>query len=293
MPWLHYRCAGHMPTILSAWDRFAAERAITLCPTSTTSDWRQARTWLARCPIQDLDSIRDVLLWCYAQQPVKASHRVGMYIRSLARWAASPDIGLLARDTTGSVKRPKLPQGNGEVVVIPRAEMQTVIDAMRPRRLGDTPWHLWVEFQLQTGLRTGEVRALRWEDISGDRASIHANFTLTHGLKGSTKTSRSRTVQLNAKALAVLEQLPKDDGYLFPWSRETFQSLFDRRMQALYRQGVIRHKYRPYDLRHTAISQWLAGDVSLALAARWAGNSSAVILKNYLGVTDEQPMPVL
>jgi integrase len=150
-----------------------------------------------------------------------------------------------------------------------------------------------VEFQLQTGLRTGEVRALRWADITGDKLTVHANYTLTHGLKHSTKTNKVRTVQLNAKALAVLEQLSRENEYLFPWSRESFQSLFDQRMRPLYRQGLISHKYRPYDLRHTAISRWLSTDVQLALAAKWAGNTRDVLVKHYLGVTEEQPMPVL
>lgn len=281
-------------SLLTAWDLFAAERSVSLCPTSLASDWRQVRAWLSRSPIQDLERIRDVLLWCYGQRPLKSSHRVGMYIRSLSRWAASADIGLIPRDPTASVKRPKLAQASSdEVIVIPVSETQIVIDGMRPRRPGQTPWHLWVDFQLQTGLRTGEVRALRWDDIHDDKATIHANFTLTHGLKSSTKTNRVRTVQLNAKAMAILDQLPRNSEYLFPWNREAFQSLFERRMHNLHSQGLISHKYRPYDLRHTAISRWLSTDVPLALAARWAGNTRDVLVKHYLGVTEEQPMPVL
>jgi len=51
--------------------------------------------------------------------------------------------------------------------------------------------------------------------------------------------------------------------------------------------------YRPYDLRHVAISRWLEAGIPVTQAAQWAGNTSEVIWKHYAGSTTEYEMPVL
>lgn len=46
-----------------------------------------------------------------------------------------------------------------------------------------------------------------------------------------------------------------------------------------------KERYRPYDLRHVAISRWLGAGIPVAQAAQWAGNTSEVIWKHYAGTT--------
>jgi len=55
----------------------------------------------------------------------------------------------------------------------------------------------------------------------------------------------------------------------------------------------VKYRYRPYDLRHVAISRWLEAGIPVAQAAQWAGNTSEVIWKHYAGNTTEYEMPVL
>lgn len=281
--------------LLATWDAFYAERKPSLCVTSQGTDWAQARSWLARSPIQDLDRAREILVWILSQEPIPAALRVAMFYRSMCRWASSPDIEILARNPVSSFKMPKAPQKeHHEVIVIPTAEISTVIDAMKPTRKGSTPWHLWAEFQYQTGMRTGEVRALKWDDIKDGRAFVHANWPLKPSYyKPSTKTNRTRYVPLNDKAQALLSLIPQESEFLFPWNRAGMQSVFKRRMSDLHAAGKISHIYRPYDLRHSAISEWLARGVPLALAARWAGNTKDVLVRSYCGVVEELEMPVL
>jgi integrase len=64
-------------------------------------------------------------------------------------------------------------------------------------------------------------------------------------------------------------------------------------MKELKKENVITHRYRPYDLRHTAISRWIESQIPVAQVASWAGNSSEVIWKHYCNVTQEYEMPVL
>jgi ubiquitin-protein ligase len=130
-------------------------------------------------------------------------------------------------------------------------------------------------------------------DIKEDKILVHTNYTLTHGLKMSTKTNKKRWVPLNTRCQEILSRQNKTEDFIFPYNRYAFQSYFYDRMKELHSKGLIAHRYRPYDLRHTAISRWIEAKIPVAQAAKWAGNSSEVIWKHYVNVTQDYDMPVL
>jgi integrase len=281
-------------TIQEAWVQFRAERAITLCPTSLAADYNQVEKWINRCPVVNLADGRQVMTWVLGEKPVKSSRRVAMYVKSLYRWACNEDIGLLPKNPISSFRMPKPPQEDEDIIVIPQTETSIVLIALnsKPTKNG-ARWDHYSEFMLQTAMRTGEVRALKWTDIKDDKVLVHSNYTLTHGHKNSTKTNRKRWVPLNTRCQAILEETPKVSDYIFPWNRCAFQSYFYDRMKELHSAGLTEHRYRPYDLRHTAISRWIEAEIPVAQAAKWAGNSSEVIWKHYVNVTKEYEVPVL
>jgi len=281
-------------TIQEAWVQFRAERAITLCPTSLAADYNQVEKWINRCPVVNLADGRQVMTWVLGEKPVKSSRRVAMYVKSLYRWACNEDIGLLPKNPISSFRMPKPPQEDEDIIVIPQTETSIVLIALnsKPTKNG-ARWDHYSEFMLQTAMRTGEVRALKWTDIKDDKVLVHSNYTLTHGHKNSTKTNRKRWVPLNTRCQAILEETPKVSDYIFPWNRCAFQSYFYDRMKELHSAELTEHRYRPYDLRHTAISRWIEAEIPVAQAAKWAGNSSEVIWKHYVNVTKEYEVPVL
>lgn len=285
-----------MPTLQQAWNQFLQERSISLSPTSLCTDYRQATQWLERCPIQDLEQGRQVIIWILGQQPVKSARRVCMFTRSMYRWASSEDVGILMRNPVANFKMPKAPQEDHEIVVIPKGELTLIMIALASKgHHRKVRWDLFAEFMLQTGMRTGEVRALRWSDIDtdGNRILVHSNYTLTHGLKNSTKTNKKRWVPLNKKVQKILSELPKESDYLFPWNRYAFQTYFRQKVDQLFEAGLVKKRYRPYDFRHVAISRWLEAGIPVSQAAQWAGNTSEVIWKHYAGVTQKFEMPEL
>lgn len=222
-----------------------------------------------------------------------------MFVRSMYRWASAEDVRILPNNPVINFRLPKPPQKNHEIVVIPRDEIAIVLKALKVKkhhRVVD--WSLYAEFMLQTAMRTGEVRALKWGDIQEKIATVHSNYTLTHGHKNSTKTNKQRKVPLNSKALKVLEEMKQKvssnaDDYIFPWNRGSFQSFFRDKVDELYAAKRVKARYRPYDLRHVAISMWLEAGIPVAQAARWAGNTSEVIWKHYANTTAEYEIPVL
>lgn len=279
-------------TVSELWDAFLAERSISLCPTSLTSDYRQVTKWLRRCPVQDLQQARQVMIWVLGQKPVLSSRRVAMYTKTMYKWAAQEDVGYLDRNPLASFKMPKAPQRDEEIIVIPRNEIGLVLAALEAKLTYRTVnWSQYTEFMLQTAMRTGEVRALRWADIKDNKILVHQNWTLTHGLKDSTKTNKKRWVPLNGKCQAILDSLPRESDYLFPWDRLAFQSYFRKKLQPLHQAGLISRLYRPYDCRHTAISHWIEAGIPVPQVAAWAGNTSEVIFKHYCNTTQEYAMP--
>jgi integrase len=284
-----------MPTTLSElWNAFSEERSISLCPTSLTSDYRQVGKWLNRCPIQDLNEARKIMIWVLGEKPVLSSRRVAMYIKTMFKWAAQEDVGYLDKNPLVSFRMPKAPQKDEEIIVIPRNEVGLVLAALQAKRTyRNVNWAWYTEFMLQTAMRTGEVRALRWNDIKDNKILVHQNWTLTHGLKGSTKTNKKRWVPLNQKCQEILGRLPSDQEYLFPWDRVAFQSFFRKKLQPLHEAQLISHLYRPYDCRHTAISRWIEAGIPVPQVANWAGNTSEIIFKHYCNTTQEYEMPEL
>jgi len=280
-----------MGPLIDAWDQFRAERAVTLCATTLASDYAVVEKMFRRCPHQELHEGRAIMHWVLSQQPPKTARRVAMYVKSLYRWAASEEIALVARNPVNNYRMPKPPQGDDEIVVIPRRETQLVLIALE--RDSGPNWSLYADWMLQTMMRTGEVRALRWSDIKEDKILVHQNYTLTHGLKHSTKTNKQRWVPLNARCLQILSQLSHDSEYLFPWNRYAYQSFFYDRMKQAHDFGLVDRRYRPYDLRHTAISRLIEEGIPVAQVAAWAGNSAEVIWKHYAGVSQDYQMPVL
>ena len=281
-------------TLTELWSAFLEERSISLCPTSLTSDYKQVTKWLERCPIQDTSQARKIMIWVLGEKPVLASRRVAMYIKTMYKWAAQEDVALLERNPLASFKMPKAPQKDEEIIVIPRNEVGLVLAALEAKRTyRDVNWAWYTEFMLQTAMRTGEVRALMWNDIKDNKILVHQNYTLTHGLKDSTKTNKKRWVPLNAKCEQILEDLPHDNDFIFPWDRLAFQSYFRKKLAPLKTNGLISHLYRPYDCRHTAISRWVEAGIPVPQVANWAGNTSEVIFKHYCNSTQEYEMPVL
>lgn len=282
-------------TLQDTWQEFRLERKAIVHPTTFNADYKQVTLWLQRCPITDLDAGRQIMSWVLTQTPVKASRRVAMYIKSLYRWAASEDIAYLTRNPISSFRMPKPPQSDDEIIVIPQNEIEILLKALESKEKScGGKWAAYSEFMLQTAMRTGEVRAMKWADISDNKVLVHSNYTLTHGLKNSTKTNKKRTVPLNSRCQEILDKLSNNNNeFVFPYNRYAFQSYFYDRAKEIFADNLTTHRYRPYDLRHTAISRWLESDIPVAQAAKWAGNSSEVIWKHYVNVTKEYEMPLL
>ena len=86
----------------------------------------------------------------------------------------------------------------------------------------DAEWRPLVLFAVRTGLRQGELLALRWEDVDLAKGHITVKRTIYRGAIGSPKGNRTRKVDLAPDAQAAIRALPSRfvGGYVFGSGRE-------------------------------------------------------------------------
>lgn len=108
-----------------------------------------------------------------------------------------------------------------------------------------------------TGLRLGELRALRWADVDFGLRLVHVRRNFTHGADGA-KSGRVRSVPLIDQAAKALDDLSRrkrftgDDDLVFV--DEVGRNVDDRRLRRRFRDALDRaglKRLRLHDLRHT------------------------------------------
>ncbi|WP_287456823.1 site-specific integrase [Leptolyngbya sp. UWPOB_LEPTO1] len=150
----------------------------------------------------------------------------------------------------------------------------------------------FVRFMLGVGCRIGEAVALDWSAINEDCSEIfikQAYNPRSRKIKG-TKTGKTRHVPVSPKIQALLQELRQSSNseIVFPSPKggRIDRANFRKRhwQPILERLGI---EYRsPYNARHTRWSHEIeSGNLSIAEAAQYAGNSPRTMLDRYYGAT--------
>jgi integrase len=154
---------------------------------------------------------------------------------------------------------------------------------------------------LGTGLRLGELRALRWSDVDRERRLIRVERAYSRReIKRPKTEAGSRSVPLFSSVRAALEETAAralergryaPNELVFATVRGTplHESNFNRRVwrPALERAGLAEARYRFHDLRHTCVSRLVAAGADVKLVQAVAGHASPMItLSRYSHLLD-------
>jgi len=154
------------------------------------------------------------------------------------------------------------------------------------------------EFAFFTGLRLGEVAALRWEAVDLVKRQVHVCRTVAlTAVEERTKTGKDRFVLLNERALHALEFARqyaerrakgigrvKTTPYVFPPSKN---SEYIKQTSDLHKQWgpalkALAMPYRPpYNCRHTYATICLMSNMNPAFIAQQLGHSVQMLLTTY------------
>ena len=125
-----------------------------------------------------------------------------------------------------------------------------------------------ITLAIETGMRRGELLALKWADI---------NFKTGVAFLPITKNGSTRTVPLTAKALSILTCMKRiDDNVVFP---VTIFAVRQAWLTLLKRAGIA--DFRFHDLRHEAISRFFELGLSVPEVSLISGHRDARMLFRY------------
>ncbi|WP_104694792.1 site-specific integrase [Helicobacter equorum] len=137
---------------------------------------------------------------------------------------------------------------------------------------------LYLSIAFFTGARTGEILALRWEDIDLDEAKIQINKSCNAlGKTTLPKTSTSmRFIDIIQPLKNILLAHKKESGNLFSLSRNTIRKRFNTLLSDL---GL--HKITLYSTRHTFASLMLSNNEEPLWVASMLGHKNLNITYSF------------
>jgi integrase len=128
-----------------------------------------------------------------------------------------------------------------------------------------------IRFALATGMRRGEILAMRWTDLNREQRSL---------LIPETKNGQSRTILLTSAALEVLKDRSDDNGPVFPITANAFRLAWEK---VKPRAGIEDLHF--HDLRHEAISSFFEMGLTTPEVALISGHKDMRMLFRYAHAT--------
>ena len=130
-----------------------------------------------------------------------------------------------------------------------------------------------------TGLRMGELRAMRWRDVDFAAHVVRVRASYAHGVTTTPKSGKVRSVPLVDAAAEWLARLERarpspDDGALV-FSEHDGSHLSDERLRWRYGKALGRARLRHlrfHDLRHTYGTHMAAAGTPLRTLQGWMGH---------------------
>ena len=247
------------------------------------SDLRPAHIQAAYSSFQRRDGRGESL----SAKTVKEHHAV---LREALSWAIKWQL-LRTANPADAVSAPRAQRKEMRVLSPERA--QRFLEAA-----SDSPYHTFFYLALQTGARSGELLALRWQDVDLDAATMRimrtARFAKGQGIVFSQpKTQRSRRpVALSPATVAALREHRREQleqrMQVGPGYQEGDLVFADRLGRPVYDSTVRRVFYgvvkaanvgplRVHDLRHSAATLMLQAGINVKVISERLGHATVSI----------------
>lgn len=195
---------------------------------------------------------------------------------------ADPSVGIRMPTESKVKKKAK------EVVAYTEKEQEKLWKeiSMEP----DNPGYTAVAFQIETGLRAGELLALKWGDVDlkHNKMRIHATiinpqYTNEASYQDSAKSkSSNRTIPLTPKALAILKRLKQssETEWVFEkyGNRMSYQQL-TYQTKRLCRNAKVKY-HGEHVFRHTFATNCYYKGIDVKILSRLMGHSSVQVTYN-------------
>lgn len=188
-----------------------------------------------------------------------------------------------------AASKPKTSKPSSDFSFLSPAQVDAVIDAYPDDTLGPTDRTI-VLTAAMTGLRQGELIALRWSDILWTESSIRVKASVSRGIEGDPKSHTSkREVPMADRVASALEAhfqrafYKRDDDYVFchphtgnPYDPSKMRDRFYAAMKTARLGHMIGRDHGGitfHSLRHTFGTQMASAGVPLVAIKQWLGHA--------------------
>ena len=178
-----------------------------------------------------------------------------------------------------------------EMQILSEEQIGTFMEAIKQEEI----WRDFFYLELMTGLREGEICALKWSDFDAEAGKLAISRTLhSDGTIGETKTySGMRSIKLPESATDMLRERKKTavsewvfSNPLKPEKAVLGSAAYNRLKKILKKCGLPNIRF--HDLRHTFATQAIAGGVDPKSLSHLLGHTKASFsLDRYTHVTTE------
>jgi integrase len=143
--------------------------------------------------------------------------------------------------------------------------------------------HSFVVLAIETGMRSGEMLAMRWE---------HVNLTNRTVFLPDTKNGSPRTVPLSTRALSAIQALPRAiNGRLFSTGYHSIHNAFRlavEKAQATQTESeTFLRGLRFHDLRHEAVTRLFEKGLNPIEVGMVSGHKTLAMLQRYTHLNSE------
>ena len=197
--------------------------------------------------------------------------------------------GWAAANPVERVDRLRAPDADPDIRYLALDELEAVLRSVPDGRFADTDRALYLTAAM-TGLRQGELLALRWLDVDWRAGRLRVRRTFTRGRFGTPKSRRSsRSVPITDRVAGALERYFQRSAYqanedLVFCHPHTGNPLDASRLRKRFATALALAGVRPvrfHDLRHTFGTHCAAVGVPLRTLQEWMGHRDAKTTQIY------------
>jgi integrase len=206
--------------------------------------------------------------------------------------------GWASRNPVDSIELPEVTRSE-DIRFLTPTEVRAVVASAVPGAHEAIDRALYITAAM-TGLRQGELIALRWRDVDWTAARVRVRQNYVLGEFGTPKSKRStRSVPMADDVAAELDRLyrateariarqPRDDELVFvdPVTREPLnKKMVLLRYRRALRAARLDETHRFHDLRHTFGTQMAAAGVAIRTLQEWMGHRDIQTTMRYADYT--------
>jgi integrase len=291
------------------WEKYTQYKSSQVAASTLVRDYGKIAKRLQALPknVEDAVGVRDWLLSKYSSE---VARRTLIQMNACCNWAVKSGLASenpfngMASDIKRTVRDTSREPFSWEErdAIIAAFENNTFCSKFAP--IPHSYYAPYVKFLFITGCRPEEAIALQWKHISVDCSRIQFKEAIPSdtGIRGQTKTGKTRTFPCNSKLQEFLGSIkpesPLFNDLVFPGSRgqvidshNFLNRVWKPVVEGLVKAGKV-EKYLPqYNIRHTFITLAVENGLDAKDVARLVGNSPEIIYRHYAGIKRELSVP--